>query len=81
MSGQDVIMMLALGVLNVALIPALRAHEKPPRLTSSLYAGAMLVTAIIMLSLQLWLSAAMVKIGALGWGVLLVQNIRNRRQQ
>lgn len=70
---QDLIFAAGNIVFIVALIPAVRHAEKPPRITSLLNAAVLLTFAVTFATLQLWYAMTTVLIIGILWIALAVQ--------
>lgn len=72
---QDGMLAFVSFVFALALVPAIRATEKPPFSTSVLTCTLLLITSITEATLSLWLGAISALITALCWFILSVQKI------
>lgn len=77
MIWQDIVLMVGGFGFAVALVPALRAKEKPPKRTSGVTGGILLVFAITYGTLGLWLAFSATLITATAWLWLLAQKVKN----
>lgn len=73
MTWQDAVIAICQMSFVVALIPAIRAAEKPPVRTSAPTALALVSLALTFATLGLWLSVVTSVLSAMAWGVLAVQ--------
>ena len=73
MIWQDVILMVGGFGFALALIPAVRAKNKPPRLTCLATGCLLLAFVVCYATLGLWLAAQSGALTALLWFVLLLQ--------
>jgi len=78
MIWQDPVLMLCSAAFAVALIPALRAKEKPALRTSILTCVLLCICGFVDCTLGLWLTAFFTGLTALAWGRLVQQARRNR---
>ncbi len=75
---QDYVLTFGQIVFCLTLIPMLRAKEKPP-LSSSIPTGILLlVSASMLFTLHLWLTAITQSIVGMQWLVLAIQKFKNR---
>ena len=78
MIWQDLVLMLGGFGFSIALIPAVKAREKPPR-SSCLMTGSILgIFAVIYATLGLWLAFSSTIITAGMWFALLLQQTKLR---
>ena len=75
MSWQDIVLAAGAWVFVIALIPAIRAEEKPPVSTSLMTGGVLTVYVVCMFTLGLVLSAVSTGLTATCWWILMVQRI------
>ena len=73
MIWQDLVLMLGGFGFSAALIPAVRAKEKPPLLTSCMTASILTSFALVYLTLGLWLAFIAGSITAGMWWTLFFQ--------
>jgi len=72
---QDIVLALGNLVFAVALLPSIFSRDKPALTTSLLTASMLTIFVATFSSLDLWLSALGVSVGAVGWWVLFVQKL------
>ena len=77
MIWQDIVFTLGGFAFGIALLPALRAAEKPPLLTSTLTAGILYLYSATMVSLDLRAGAVATVVTALMWTGLAIQKLRH----
>jgi hypothetical protein len=81
MTWQDILLTIGSILLLVALLPSVRAKDKPIVTTSLLTGTVLFVFAIIYASLDLWFSAAITVLTSTTWLVLAYQKARQRRKK
>lgn len=74
MSWQDIVIAVLQFGFALALIPSLRAPQKPAYATCILTAAGLTVIAFCFLTLDLWLSATGTGSAAVGWWLLVIQS-------
>ncbi|OGE78978.1 MAG: hypothetical protein A2751_00750 [Candidatus Doudnabacteria bacterium RIFCSPHIGHO2_01_FULL_46_14] len=80
MAWQDIVLSVGSWIFVIALIPAIRAKEKPP-LATSLMTGVILVVYVFTYaSLSLWLSVFSTGLVAAAWLVLAGQRYMTSRK-
>jgi hypothetical protein len=80
MIWQDPVLMTCSAFFAVALIPALRAKEKPAIRTSIMTCILLCICGFVDCTLGLWLTAFFTALTALVWGALAEQARRNKRE-
>jgi hypothetical protein len=75
-SWQDVVLALGGFVLATALVPALRAAEKPPLRTSFITGSVLAAFTVTLGTLGLWLATVPTAVQAVGWLYLGWQRLR-----
>lgn len=80
MIWQDVLLMLGGFGFSLALIPAVKAREKPPVATSLTTGGILATFCIAYATLGLWLAFGATAITSAMWLTLLVQKIQNEQR-
>lgn len=78
---QDVVISIANLASAVALWPSIRSADKPATKTAAITSAATFVTAISLLSLELWVSGALMGCLCSMWTILLVQGVRRDRAE
>ncbi len=78
MQWQDVVLSTGAVMFGVLLLPAIRAKDKPPILTSAGTALVLCTWVVVFASLELWFSAAVQAVVAIEWGVIAWQRFRRR---
>ena len=73
---QDVVLSVGQLVFAVALVPAIRAKEKPPLITSVMSGLVLATFAVAFATLGLWFSAATVAVVSVLWLVVAYQTLR-----
>lgn len=76
---QDYVLAVGAFLFSAALIPTLRAKQKPALSTSVLTSAVLWVFAITYATLELWLATIAQVLGACLWGVLAVQTYKMRK--
>lgn len=79
MQWQDVVLSVGAVMFGVLLLPAIRAKDKPPVLTSAGTGLVLCTWVVVFASLELWFSATCQAVVAIEWGVIAWQKIRQRR--
>ncbi len=79
MQWQDVVLSVGAVMFGVLLLPAIRAKDKPPILTSAGTSLVLFTWVVVFASLELWFSAAVQAVVAIEWGIIACQKIRQRR--
>ena len=70
---QDAVLMATGFVFSMALIPTIRAKEKPARLTCLITAIMLAINAGILTTLGLWLASISITLSDIAWWILLFQ--------
>ncbi len=76
MVWQDIVFFVGQWVFIIALIPTLRAKEKPQISTSLVTSATLFVFAVTYFTLGLWLSAIVAALISIAWLTLAVQKHR-----
>jgi len=80
MVWQDWVLSFATMMLGMSLIPTIRSDDKPALSTSILTTVFVFVIGTTMVTMELWLSAAMNYLIVLGWGTITLQKLRQIRR-
>ena len=75
---QDVVLSVGQLIFAVAMIPAIRAKEKPPLITSSMFGLVLATFAVAFSTLSLWFSAVTVAVVSGLWLVIAYQTLQRR---
>lgn len=70
---QDAVLMVTGFLFSVALIPTIKAKEKPAKLTCLLTAACLAINSVCLATLGLWLAFISVVLSDMVWWVLLFQ--------
>jgi len=75
---QDLLLTVGGLILTIALIPTIRAKEKPQLSTSAITATVLYSFGIVYASLGLWLAFVSIMFNASLWAMLFVQKLRRK---
>ncbi len=79
MAWQDWVLALSNVILGLSLIPTIRSHDKPALSTGIITTVLVGVVAATMLTMELWLTAAITFVNSGAWGVITVQKVQQIR--
>lgn len=70
---QDIVLMITGFAFSIALIPTIKAKEKPTKSTCLITAICLTINAICLATLNLWLAFSSVVLSDIAWWILLFQ--------
>ena len=79
MKWQDIVIGIGSFVFFIALIPMIRGKEKPPIFSSASTSFFLWAFVVCYVSFGLWLSTVSGVLSAGAWTILLIQKLRQRR--